>query len=178
MATYWADFSQTHLGPIFRTLFPGEILGNIPRKIFPQKMLGKMEFSAEKVLKNRLFSAESDFPRKKMFEKSAPGVTLTPVDKVHPWGEIINLPLPQVKNDQELKRILAKNEMIDTLMDLLDECRLDAEAKRTLLPVVVNRIRSGFTCFVKKSPKMWPNTRVTRFCYFSPIGRLINLGIF
>jgi hypothetical protein len=37
------------LGPIFRTFFPGKI----PRKIFPQKCWDKIEFSAEKVLKNR-----------------------------------------------------------------------------------------------------------------------------
>jgi hypothetical protein len=36
-------------------------------------MLEKMEFSAEKVLKNHVeFSMESDFLRKKMYEKSAP----------------------------------------------------------------------------------------------------------
>jgi hypothetical protein len=40
-------------GPIFRTFFPGKISGKIPRKIFPQKCWEKMEFSAEKVSKNR-----------------------------------------------------------------------------------------------------------------------------
>ena len=47
----------------------------------------------------------------------------------------------QVKNVEELKRILAKNEMVDALMDLLENCSIDVGAKRTLLPVVVNRIR-------------------------------------
>jgi hypothetical protein len=47
----------------------------------------------------------------------------------------------QVKNVQELKKILARNEIVDTLMDLLENCSLDVGAKRTLLPVVVNRIR-------------------------------------
>ncbi len=47
----------------------------------------------------------------------------------------------QVKNVPELKRILAKNEMVDALMDLLENCSIDVGAKRTLLPVVVNRIR-------------------------------------
>jgi hypothetical protein len=32
---------------------PGKISGKIPRKIFPKKCWEKMEFSAEKVLKNR-----------------------------------------------------------------------------------------------------------------------------
>ena len=47
----------------------------------------------------------------------------------------------QVKNVPELKRILAKNDIIDTLMDLLENCSIDVGAKKTLLPVVVNRIR-------------------------------------
>ncbi len=47
----------------------------------------------------------------------------------------------QVKHDQELKKILAKAEMIETLMEILENCSLDVDSKRTLLPVVVNRIR-------------------------------------
>ena len=50
----------------------------------------------------------------------------------------------QVKNDQDLKKILAKNEIIDTLMEVLENCKLDPDSKRTLLPVVVNRIRQVF----------------------------------
>jgi hypothetical protein len=46
-----------------------------------------------------------------------------------------------VKHDQELKKILAKAEMIETLMEILENCSLDVDSKRTLLPVVVNRIR-------------------------------------
>jgi hypothetical protein len=42
-------------GPIFRTFFPGKIPPKISRKIFPRKCWEKVEFSAEKVLKN-LFS--------------------------------------------------------------------------------------------------------------------------
>jgi hypothetical protein len=40
-------------GQFFVHFFPGKISGKIPRKIFPQKCWEKMEFSAEKVLKNR-----------------------------------------------------------------------------------------------------------------------------
>ena len=47
----------------------------------------------------------------------------------------------QVKNDHELKKILARTEMIDTLMEILENCSLDPDSKRTLLPIVVNRIR-------------------------------------
>ena len=47
----------------------------------------------------------------------------------------------QVKNDHELKKILARTEMIDTLMEILENCCLDPDSKRTLLPIVVNRIR-------------------------------------
>jgi hypothetical protein len=61
------------LGTIWGRFFVHFYPGKIPRKIFPQKMLEKMEFSAEKVLKNHVeFSMESDFLRKKMYEKSAP----------------------------------------------------------------------------------------------------------
>jgi hypothetical protein len=59
-------------GADFSYIFPGNILGKIPRKFFPQKCWEKIEFSAEKVLKNR-FSKKIDFPRKNMSEKSAPG---------------------------------------------------------------------------------------------------------
>jgi hypothetical protein len=66
-------------GLIFCTFFPGKI----PRKIFPQKCWEKLQFSAEKVLKNHFFStnstefsAENHFPREKMYEKSAPGHTV------------------------------------------------------------------------------------------------------
>jgi hypothetical protein len=42
------------LGPIFRTFFPGKISGKSPRKISPLQNVGKkLNFSAEKVLKNR-----------------------------------------------------------------------------------------------------------------------------
>jgi hypothetical protein len=64
-------------GQFFVHFFLGKISGKIPRKIFPQKCWGKMEFSMEKVLKNRFsnsaeFSAESDFPWKKNVRKIGP----------------------------------------------------------------------------------------------------------
>jgi hypothetical protein len=49
-------------GVDFSYIFSGENFGENLRKNFPQKCCEKMEFSAE-----------SDFPRKKMYEKLAPG---------------------------------------------------------------------------------------------------------
>jgi hypothetical protein len=46
-------FKYVHMGSIFRTFFSGENFGENSAENFPPKMLGKMEFSAEKVLKNR-----------------------------------------------------------------------------------------------------------------------------
>jgi hypothetical protein len=40
-------------GRFFVHFFPGKISGKISGKIFPQKCWEKMEFSTEKVLKNR-----------------------------------------------------------------------------------------------------------------------------
>jgi hypothetical protein len=48
-----ADENSPNLGPIFRTFFPGKIPWKISRKILPQKCWEKIEFSMEKVLKNR-----------------------------------------------------------------------------------------------------------------------------
>jgi hypothetical protein len=45
-------FRQGDQGPIFRTFFSGENFGANSAENLPPKMLGKMEFSAEKVLKN------------------------------------------------------------------------------------------------------------------------------
>jgi hypothetical protein len=71
-------YPLSRVEPIFRTFFPGKIPRKISRKIFPQKYWEKIEFSAEKVLKivNQRNSAESDFPRKKMYEKSAQPSTM------------------------------------------------------------------------------------------------------
>jgi hypothetical protein len=66
-------FSQTHLGPIFRTFFPGKIPRKISRKIFTPKCWERIEFSAEKVLKNR-FSKKF---RGKKCTKNRPLVTLS-----------------------------------------------------------------------------------------------------
>jgi hypothetical protein len=74
--------TKIFLGPIFRTFFPekGKISGKIPRKIFPLKNVGKKwNFPQKKFQKivfprnSTEFSTESDFPWKKMYEKSAPG---------------------------------------------------------------------------------------------------------
>jgi hypothetical protein len=79
-ATFWAIFSQTHLGPIFRTFFPGKISGKIPRKKFTPKNVGKKwNFPWKKFQKivfprnSTEFSAESDFSAEKMYEKLATG---------------------------------------------------------------------------------------------------------
>jgi hypothetical protein len=48
-------------GPIFRTFFPGKILGKIPRKFFPLKMLGKIGIFRGKSFE-KLFPQE--IPRK------------------------------------------------------------------------------------------------------------------
>ena len=46
---------------------------------------------------------------------------------------------------QELKAVLAKHGMIDTLLSVLKSCRLPDDAKKTLLPVVINRITALLT---------------------------------
>jgi hypothetical protein len=66
-------------GADFLYIFSGENSAENFAENFPQKCWEKIEFSAEKVLKivfprnSAEFSAESDFPRKKMYEKLAPG---------------------------------------------------------------------------------------------------------
>jgi hypothetical protein len=44
------------MGPIFRTFISGENFGENSAEKFPPKMSGKIEFSAEKVSKNRFFN--------------------------------------------------------------------------------------------------------------------------
>jgi hypothetical protein len=63
------------MGPIFVHFFLRKISGKIPRKIFTQNVGKKWNFPRKKFWKI-VFprnSAESDFPWKKMYEKSAPG---------------------------------------------------------------------------------------------------------
>jgi hypothetical protein len=58
---------MTQPGADFSYIFPGKILGKIPRKIFP-KMLGKMKFSTEKSFENSFFQEiPRTFPRKVIF---------------------------------------------------------------------------------------------------------------
>jgi hypothetical protein len=77
----------------FSYIFSGENFGDNSAENFPPKMLGKFEFSAEKVLKiifprNSVeFSAESYFPRKKMNEKLVPGHTVTEASRLRGWPE-------------------------------------------------------------------------------------------
>lgn len=40
----------------------------------------------------------------------------------------------------ELKTLLAKNDMIQVLLDLIRDCKLDNDSRKTLLPVVINRL--------------------------------------
>jgi hypothetical protein len=64
-------------GSIFRTFYSGENFGENSAENFPQKMLGKNGIFRGKSFEKSFFqeiSAESDFPRKKMYEKSAPDV--------------------------------------------------------------------------------------------------------
>lgn len=46
----------------------------------------------------------------------------------------------ETENSSALKKLLTKNDMIDTLLILVKECRISSESKRTLLPVVINTI--------------------------------------
>jgi hypothetical protein len=66
---YFLQYSKMpHLGPIFRTFFPGKISGKIPRKIFPQKMLGKIIIFRGKSFEKSFFQKiPRNFPRKITF---------------------------------------------------------------------------------------------------------------
>eukprot|EP00090_Calanus_glacialis_P023550 TRINITY_DN363_c0_g1_i1.p1 TRINITY_DN363_c0_g1~~TRINITY_DN363_c0_g1_i1.p1 ORF type:complete len:2732 (-),score=430.45 TRINITY_DN363_c0_g1_i1:184-7587(-) len=46
----------------------------------------------------------------------------------------------QVKNSSELQELFAKQGLITNLMKTIELCRLPAEQKRTILPVVINRV--------------------------------------
>jgi hypothetical protein len=79
-ATFWAIFSPTHLGPIFRTFFSGENFGENSAENFPPKMLGKIAIFRGKSFEKsffqqipRNFPRKNHFPWKKMYEISAAG---------------------------------------------------------------------------------------------------------
>jgi hypothetical protein len=65
--TFQGTQGQGDLGPIFHTFW-----GKFRGKFSPKKCWDKMEFSAEKVLKNRFPRNSAEFSAKKMYEKSAP----------------------------------------------------------------------------------------------------------
>jgi hypothetical protein len=73
------------LGPIFRTFFSGENFGENSTENFPPKNVGKKKWNFPRKKFRKIifprnsteFSAESDFPRKKMYKKSAPGANPT-----------------------------------------------------------------------------------------------------
>jgi hypothetical protein len=69
-ASFWATFSQTHLGRFFVHFFCGKFRG----KFSPKNVGKKLIFRRKSFERNSAeFSAESDFLRKKMYEKLAPG---------------------------------------------------------------------------------------------------------
>ena len=47
----------------------------------------------------------------------------------------------QVQQEQELQEQFARQGLLNTLLRVVEECRLTAEQKRTLLPVVIDRVR-------------------------------------
>ena len=53
-----------------------------------------------------------------------------------------------VENDTEVKKLLAKSDLIDTLLMLVKECRISSDSKRTLLHVVINTV----TLLLKECP--------------------------
>jgi hypothetical protein len=75
--------------------FSGENFGENSAENFPQKMLGKREFSAEKVLKNSYFQEiPRNFPRKKMYEKLAAGVFFHALIFHHSLNDFLISPSP------------------------------------------------------------------------------------
>ena len=51
----------------------------------------------------------------------------------------------QVQQEQELQEQFARQGLLNTLLRVVEECRLTAEQKRTLLPVVIDRVRQHWT---------------------------------
>jgi hypothetical protein len=46
----------------------------------------------------------------------------------------------QVDKATELQKLLAKSGMIESLISVMDQCQLDTEPKKMLLPIVINRV--------------------------------------